>query len=133
MPSRLALLLCLAVPVAGLCETPLDAAAFDARTLGRTITYSAQGKIYGIEQYLPNRQVRWSFVGRDCKDGHWYEQGPYICFVYEPDVGPQCWIFLETEAGLSARFRGDTQGAPLVSLHESAVPMHCAGTPHLGV
>lgn len=113
-------------------EPPLDAAAFEARTLGRTITYSAYGSAYGIEQYLPDRRVVWAYSEGECKSGHWFEQAGQICFAYENEPGLQCWTFHDTVAGLTAYFDGDQENEPLVSLSESPIPLVCTG-PDVGV
>ena len=106
---------------------PLDAEGFDARTVGRTITYSAGGFAYGTEQYLPGRKVLWAFEGDICKEGTWFQDGQYICFDYQDENGLQCWTFFDTPQGLMARFRGDPASEPLVSLGESPKPLSCQG------
>ncbi|MBK5946752.1 hypothetical protein CCR83_09980 [Rhodobacter veldkampii DSM 11550] len=123
-------LILLALPLGA--ETAMTAAEFDARTLGRTITYSQSGVIYGVEQYLPGRQVRWAFEGGECKTGHWFEQGGMICFTYDNQPELQCWTFHDQPEGLMARFWGAPDDTPLISLEESADPLACAG-PDIGV
>lgn len=129
-PTMLAptLLLALALPAAAADPgPPLDATGFDARTVGRTITYSAGGIAYGTEQYLPDHRVLWAFEGDLCKEGTWFQQGDFICFDYQDENGLQCWTFFDTSAGLMARFRGDPASEPLVSLTESPEPLRCQG------
>ncbi len=87
-----------------MAETPLTAEEFDALTEGRSMTWSEFGTVYGIEQYLPGRQVRWSPVGADCKLGHWYADGPAICFQYEDDLEPDCWLISRAAEGIIARY-----------------------------
>ena len=111
---------------------PLTAEEFDAQSVGKTLFYNSGGQAYGIEQYLPGRRVRWAFIGDQCMVGHWYQEGAYICFVYETDLNPQCWTFYATPDGLQARFRDDPEGAPLVAVEESREPLACQG-PDLGV
>ncbi len=118
------------LPLAALAEGPLDAASFDARTLGRTITYSQNGEVYGIEEYLPDRRVRWAFVGGECHEGTWFQDGEDICFFYEDGADLQCWQFSDTEAGLVARFRGNPDNEPLVSLAETRAPLACSEVYH---
>ncbi len=112
--------------------TPLTPEEFDALSRGRTLTYAAGGQIYGIEQYLPGRKVRWAFVGDICKEGTWFPDGEDICFAYDglPDL--QCWTFYDTPEGLTARFRGDPASEPLVAIDDSPEPLGCAG-PDVGV
>lgn len=111
---------------------PLDAAAFDAYSQGKTMTYAAGGQIYGIEQYLPGHRVRWAFVGDICKEGTWFQQGDEICFDYEDTPALQCWRFYQTPAGLMARFSGDPASDPLIAVRESPEPLPCLG-PKVGV
>ena len=132
LPALL-LALGLAVPLAAAEPgRPLTAAEFDAATVGRTLYYNSGGLAYGAEQYLPGRRVIWAFMGDDCRKGEWYEQDGFICFVYEDTPEPQCWTFFKAAGGLTARFRGDPLGLPLVAVEESTEPMQCLG-PDLGV
>ncbi len=127
--------LLIALPIAAPAAepgTPLDAAAFDAATRGRTLYYNSGGEPYGVEQYLPDRKVIWAFLGDDCRKGEWYEEAGDICFVYEDNSEPQCWTFWSSDEGLLARFRGDPFGLPLIAVEESPDPMACLG-PNLGV
>lgn len=130
-----ALALCLALPaVAQEAGTPMGAAEFDAYTRGRTLSYAFEGTPYGIEEYLPNRRVRWSFIGNTCQEGVWYERAGNICFLYEnaPD-NEQCWHFFETENGMHGVFQGpDGPGTELYEVHQSDRPLNCAG-PEVGV
>lgn len=131
--ATIALGLSLAFPsLAALAEPPLSAEEFDARTIGRTITYSAFGQPYGVEQYLPGHKVIWAFAEGECKEGTWFQDGDYICFDYRDDSGLQCWTFHDTPEGLMARFLGDDENEPLVSLSESTEPLSCQG-PEVGV
>lgn len=132
---RIALLLLFAatLPVrAAEPDRPMTAAEFDAATVGRTLYYNSGGLPYGAEQYLPGRRVVWAFLGDDCRKGEWYEEDGFICFVYDDTPEPQCWTFFAAQGGLTARFRGDPLGQPLVAVEESPEPMQCLG-PNLGV
>lgn len=80
----------LALVGAAPAQTPMSAAAFEAYVTGRTLVYGTAQGPYGIEEYLPSRQVRWSFLDGDCADGHWYPQDGAICFVYEGRETPEC-------------------------------------------
>lgn len=131
--TRLLPLLAVLVPLTAPAQdlAPLDAAGFDARTQGKTITYSAGGVPYGTEQYLPGHRVIWAFTAEDCRAGTWFQQGEEICFDYGDESGLQCWQFFDTPAGLSARFAGSPESDPLVSLAETAEPLACPG-PKIG-
>ena len=111
--------------------TPLDAAGFDARTKGRTITYHSGGAPYGVEQYLDGRRVRWVFTEGLCKYGTWHQSGRQICFAYGDQSEEQCWIFSDQPEGLMAWFGGNLLDTPLVATQESTTPLSCAG-PEVG-
>ncbi|TRD21712.1 hypothetical protein [Palleronia caenipelagi] len=94
-------------------ETPLSGDAFDAYTRGKTLTFSADGAPYGMEEYLPGQRVRWSFLDGKCQQGVWYESADRICFEYEGNPDPQCWRFYEGSNGLRAEF-ADRLGADIL-------------------
>lgn len=129
MRAAVALVL-LAAPA--LAEPPLSAEAFDALTRGRTLAWSEFGQVYGVEQYLPGRRVRWTFLGDDCTTGHWYPDGTMICFRYEDDPAPDCWEITAGEAGLLARYAGTPPEVEPVVVTETTEPMACFG-PEVGV
>jgi len=126
----LALMLC-ATPV--LAAEPLSAAEFEAYVTGKTLYFGMNGQAYGVEEYLPDREVRWSFLDGQCKDGHWYESNGQICFIYEdrPDA-PQCWSFYREGTGLRAVFGGDENATVLYEAEQNDEPMLCLG-PEVGV
>jgi hypothetical protein len=113
-------------------QRPMTAEEFETYVTGRTLTYGIDGTAYGIEQYLPDRRVMWSFIGEECRQGTWYEDRNNICFIYEHDGTPQCWAFFETEQGLRAQFKGENPGADLYEVEQSPAALSCAG-PALGV
>jgi hypothetical protein len=122
--------LCLVASPA-LAEPPLSAQAFDALTQGRTMTWAEFGQVYGVEQYLPDRRVRWTVLGDDCISGHWYPEGPAICFQYDDRPDPVCWTVTEGPTGLLARHTASpTDTAPVV-IEETLEPMACFG-PRVG-
>lgn len=120
----------LALPA--LAGEPLDAAAFEARTEGKTILFSVGGETYGGEEYLPGHRVRWSFLDGRCKDGRWYEEAGQICFVYEDTQEPHCWRFYDEGGQLVAEFAEDPEGTRFYATSESEEPLYCMG-PDLGV
>ncbi len=113
-------------------ETAMTADEFDAYATGKTLTYSMGGDVFGTEQYLPNRRVRWAFTQEECRDGYWYEENELICFVYEHDATPQCWKFWTDGDGLKARFENDPAGTELSEVAQTNGPLICAG-PDVGV
>lgn len=129
--SGIALALCLSAFSIEAAE-PMDGAAFDAYTRGKTLFYGQNGQAYGAEVYLENRRVKWSFLDGQCKEGFWYEQSGQICFVYENNPDPQCWVF-HTEAGrLVARFENLPNATELYEADDVGEEMICLG-PEIGV
>ncbi len=114
-------------------DTPMSAAEFETYSQGKTFYFGALGEPYGVEEYLDNRRVRWSFLDGECKDGHWYEEGGMICFLYDdtPD-DPQCWSFYRGPSGLVARFENNPDSTELYEVENSQEPMICMG-PDVGV
>ncbi len=125
-------LACLAaLPLAA--EEQLDAESFERYTIGRTLSFSAEGVPYGVEQYLPGRRVLWAFLGDTCQEGIWYEREGMICFVYDANPVEQCWSFYQSETGLRAVFEGpDGPGTELYEVERSNKPLICEG-PGVGV
>ncbi|MDU8942894.1 hypothetical protein [Ovoidimarina sediminis] len=113
-------------------EGPLSAEEFEAYTTGKTLTYSALGEDFGIEEYLEDRRVRWSFLDGECQDGAWYPAGEMICFVYDDLPGTQCWTFYRETGGLRALFMNDPEQTELYETRTSDAPMLCLG-PKIGV
>ncbi len=112
----------------------MSAEAFDTHTRGKTFYYGADGRAYGVEEYLDDRRVRWSFLDGECKEGRWYEKdGGLICFVYEDEPGaPQCWSFYLGPDGLVARFENNPGSTELYEVENTEEPMMCKG-PEVGV
>lgn len=123
---RLVLALLLAATPA-LAEPPLTAEDFDALTLGRTMTWSEQGTVYGAEKYLPGRKVRWTFLGDECTDGSWYAQGDGICFQYKGKDAPVCWKITRSGPDLLAQLTASPPDAPPVVVSETREEMACFG------
>lgn len=119
-------------PAWGQDGTPLTPEEFEARVTGKTFTYGFEGQPYGGEDYLPDRKVRWSFLDGRCKDGYWYSQGSEICFVYEDNPDPQCWIFYDRPGGLVAQFANNDEYQELYETGETDEPLMCLG-PEVGV
>lgn len=124
------------LPIAAIAAEPgsgtaMTGAQFEAYTTGKTLTFSSQGQVYGAEQYLPGRRVMWAFTEDICREGIWYEQEGQICFVYDYDPTPQCWVFWQ-DGGLNALFMGEESGTRLKEISQSPAPLPCAG-PQVGV
>lgn len=128
---RFALCLALLPQLVLATETPMSGAEFEAYTTGKTLTFASGGQVYGAEQYLPGRRVMWAFTEDICRVGVWYEEAGQICFVYDYDPVPQCWIFWQ-DGGLRARFVSGESGTELYEVSQSPGPLPCAG-PEVGV
>ena len=131
MMLRFVIPLCLtALPV--LAESPMTAEAFEAYTNGKTLYYGTDGEAYGVERYMDNRRVIWSFLDGKCQDGVWYEDAGQICFVYEDRPDPQCWTFSQGPNGLIAQFENDPEATGLYEAQNIDEDMFCLG-PEVGV
>ncbi len=119
-------------PGLALSDTPMSAAEFEAYVSGRTLTFIDRGEPYGIEEYLPDRRVRWAYIGDQCRDGYWFAADEQICFVYENNPEPQCWIFTRQGGRLGAKFMGEENGRQLYEAAQSDEPLICPG-PDVGV
>ena len=113
-------------------EATLDATAFEALVTGQTITYQQFDDIFGIEEYLPGRKVRWSVAPGECQYGSWYPEGDQICFVYDYDPTPHCWYFWLRGDALVALGADAEPGLELVEIDRSPTPLDCPA-PDLGV
>ncbi|WP_204115371.1 hypothetical protein [Shimia biformata] len=130
MMRLFALLVLLASPA--LAQSPMSAEEFDRYTRGKTLFYAADGTRYGVERYFPDRRVRWSFLDGKCKEGVWYEDAGDICFVYEDNPVPQCWVFYSESGGLRAEFRDGQSAGVLYEIASDEDEMLCLG-PEVGV
>lgn len=120
------------LPLTAQADSPMSAEAFDAYTRGKTLYYGADGEAYGVERYLDQRRVIWSFLDGECKNGVWYEEAGQICFVYEDRLDPQCWTFSEGPDGLIAQFESDPDATALYEAQDIGEDMLCYG-PDVGV
>jgi hypothetical protein len=130
MRPFIALTLFAALPA--FAETPLDAAGFDAATRGATITYDYGDGLFGTEEYLENRAVRWAFEGDLCIYGTWYQKDDQICFAYENDPTPACWLYFLENNRIRGVYMGDGGGWEIVESSRDGGPLPCAG-PDVGV
>lgn len=112
-------------------QDTMSASEFESYVTGKTLTYSYGNEVFGTEQYLPDRKVRWAFTRDECKDGYWFEDTGKICFVYDGEGIPQCWTFWQTPTGLKALFQGDDRQTELSEVEQSPGPLTCAG-PDIG-
>lgn len=113
------------VPLTALAQDPMTAEEFDAYATGKTLTYSQYGEIYGTEEYLPNRRVRWQVTGDICQYGRWYEKDGLICFAYEYSDGEHCWSFWQEDGGLRALSTEDLPGDELSEVKDATRGLSC--------
>lgn len=133
MRSALLALFLSALPtLPALAADPMTAEEFDAYVTGKTLTYSQFGSVFGIEEYLPGRKVRWQVVEDDCQYGSWFERDGLICFVYEYDPTEHCWTFWREGDGLAALSVNDAPGAELSEVAQTTDGLNCPG-PEVGV
>ncbi len=125
------ILLALFLATPSRAEAPMSAAAFEAYTTGKTLTYSVGGTTYGVEEYLRNRRVRWAFLNDECQEGTWYPSGNMICFEYDGFLDAQCWTFFEKPGGLVARYENDPEQLELIETRAAREPLVCLG-PRVG-
>jgi hypothetical protein len=126
------LLALLVAPVPALAETPLTGAEFEAETTGEILTYDYGGGLFGTEEYLEGRRVRWAFDGDLCIYGIWYQSGDQICFEYENDPNPACWLYFLEDGKVRGRYMGSGGGWEIVESARDGGPLPCAG-PDVGV
>lgn len=129
--------LVLSLALAGLAsaasaQTPLTAEAFEAHVTSHTITYQRFGSLFGVEEYLEGRKVRWSVAPNECQYGSWYPQDDDICFVYEYDPVPHYWTFWKEGDALVALSDTGLPGQELYETDRSDAPLPCPG-PDVGV
>ena len=127
----LTLSLCM-TPLAAFAETPLTGAEFGADVTGKTLTYDYGNGILGTEEYLPDRKVRWAFEGDICMYGTWYQDKDQICFVYDSDPTPQCWLYFLESGKIRGRYMGPGGGWEILESARTTQPLSCAG-PDVGV
>ncbi|MBL9045969.1 MAG: hypothetical protein JNK34_01470 [Tabrizicola sp.] len=116
----------------GLAGDPLTAEEFDEATRGSTITYDYGDGLFGTEEYLEGRQVRWAFDGDLCIYGSWRQWGDQICFDYENDPEPACWHYFLENGRIRGVYMGEGGGWQILESSRDGGPLPCAG-PDVGV
>jgi hypothetical protein len=119
----LTLALLLATPA--LAETPMTAQDFDAFATGKTLTYQRSGQLFGTEEYLPGRKVRWYETGKGCSNGTWFAQDQSICFTYTGSPEPACWIFVRSGDRVVAHSMDDAPGDQPFQVAPRDTPLSC--------
>ena len=113
-------------------DAPLTAEEFEAHVTGKTVTYQQYENVFGIEEYLPGRKVRWSTAPDECQYGSWFPEADKICFVYEYNPTPICWTFWMKDGALVALSETGIAGEELYEVDASDQGLPCPG-PDIGV
>ncbi len=133
---RAALLVLFSATALG-AETPLAAAKpmtpkeFEAFATGRTLDYAVDGTVLGSEAYFPDRSVRDADTGGPCRAGHWYSDGPAICFVYDGNDRRHCWHYWRQGGQVLAKPVTASPDEPAQIVTPATTPLAC--TPEVGV
>ena len=98
-------------------------------TEGRTFSFATDWlPDYGIQAFLPDRQVVWQSEGH-CDIGHCYAQNGLICFeLVSPNPGPYCWAYHEAGPVLIG-VRGGEAGGDRLLMKPSRATAICNGVP----
>ena len=92
-------------------QSPLPPSEFGALVEGKTFDFGYVGHApYGIERYLPDNTVIWSWGDGQCEAGTWYTEEQSICFVYDFDPGPHCWMYFADGPNILAILTQDDTG-----------------------
>ena len=129
---RSACLIAALLPLPVWAETPMTAAEFEAFVTGKTMDFANSSAVFGTEEYLPGRRVRWAFTDDICKFGSWYESAGQICFVYDGYPGEHCWTVWQDGDHLAALPSFALPGEAPRSVTETNKPLQCQG-PDVGV
>jgi hypothetical protein len=132
LAARLALLALAPVVQAAQAQTMMTADEFDAWSLGKTLDFANSSGVFGSEEYLPGRQVRWAGMDGQCMHGHWFGGDQMICFAYEQDSRLHCWTLWREGDSVTARSVHDLPDDPPRHVAEAQSPLVCQG-PDVGV
>ncbi|MGL5011656.1 MAG: hypothetical protein ACRC6I_17400 [Paracoccaceae bacterium] len=119
-------------PLQALAERVMTPAEFEAFSTGKTMDYNDGFSTWGREEYLPGRQVRFSFTDDECRFGSWYDQGDQVCFVYEGDPDPKCWTYFTDGKNVTTMFASDGPGGTVSTVLQTKERLECLG-PEVGV
>lgn len=130
---RLAFLIALAALPAW-AEDLIGPDEFQAMSEGKTLHFTQDGLTFGSEQFYKNRTSTWQYADGQCTVGQWYANGDALCFVYEHNPIPQCWLMSRRGGDIFARLShlpaGDPSEIRLSHIDEDPVP---CPAPDLGV
>lgn len=126
------LLLCTALPAQA--DQLVGPAEFQAISEGKTLHFTRDGLTFGSEQFYKNRTSTWQYPNGECTSGQWYADGDAVCFVYEHEPFPQCWLMTRRDDTIFARLSHLPDGDPseIRLSHIDDEPVPCPA-PDLGV
>lgn len=124
MMRAIALATFLAAPA--VAEPRMTAEDFDAFATGNTLAYLQSDGVFGTEEYLPGRKVRWSDGSPGCQSGLWYPKDGDICFQYQGVAEPACWTFMKQGGKVMADYAGDAETV-FLDVAVSKDPLPCNG------
>jgi hypothetical protein len=127
--AALPLMATLAFVLPAQAETPLTGAEFEAETRGLTVTFAADGQIFGTETYLGGGQTIWQFAGGPCVSGAWKERGEDLCFTYAGDPVPACWRFSKVNGKLHGTLNDTAGPFTITETARSNAPLTCSPAP----
>lgn len=104
----------------------MTGAEFAAFAEGWTLRFSQDGRPFGAETYLPDREVIWRPEGGACARGVWGEVGGRICFFYHAESA--CWLVFRDAAGVIAR-SADGSGTEVRVEGRDRRPLACGDEP----
>ena len=126
-----AILTALSLSLPAMAQEIVSPQEFEALSQGKTLYFTRDGELFGIEQFYKRRRSTWQFADGECDDGIWYPIGDLICFEYTKNPNPQCWTFLKTADGYAARAEGAPPELDLILRSVDQKPLDCKG-PEVG-
>ena len=114
-------LLALAAAAPGAAE-PVTPEAFEAMSEGRTLHFFRDGAPFGDEQFFTGRRSLWRFADGTCEPGRWAAEGEQICFVYDSDPAPICWLFRSDGPRFLAELADESEAAGFTLELDRIVP-----------
>ena len=125
---RLGLALLLSLPALSLAaEEVVTPDEFQKLSESKTLYFTYNGELFGIEQFYKRRRSTWQYSDGECVDGTWHPDGDMICFAYKGEPEVQCWHFLKTEDGYAARAEGADPELDLQLSFVDTTPLDCKG------
>lgn len=126
--TRLVLVFFLSWPALPLtAEEIVSPEEFKKLSEGKTLYFTYNGELFGIEQFYKRKRSTWQYSDGECVDGTWHAEEDLICFAYRGEPEVQCWHFLKTEEGYAARAEGADPELDLKLSFVDTTPLDCKG------